>query len=207
MSNLHATSLWSGWIAVWPTESLALVWFFWLASWLIGAIWSGRTEKHVRTWDSRIYRLPIFAGAVLFTPWFGSAISEPPLWRLSDASVYFFAAIVLSGGLFTWWARLHLGIFWSNAITRKQNHRVIDTGPYAIVRHPIYTGLIAAILATGVAVGTASTLIGALLISFGLWQKARMEERFLTTELGADNYGSYRRDVPMLIPWPRRRRR
>jgi protein-S-isoprenylcysteine O-methyltransferase Ste14 len=70
----------------------------------------------------------------------------------------------------TWWARIHLGRFWSNAITRKEDHRVIDTGPYGLVRHhPIYTGLIGAILATSVAVGTVTAMLGALLIAFGLW--------------------------------------
>jgi protein-S-isoprenylcysteine O-methyltransferase Ste14 len=103
--------------------------------------------------------------------------------------------------LFTWWARIHLGRFWSNAITRKEGHRVIDTGPYGLVRHPIYTGLITAMLATGVAVGTATALLGTLLIAFGLWQKARMEEGFLTKELGSDTYGSYCHRVPMLIPF------
>jgi protein-S-isoprenylcysteine O-methyltransferase Ste14 len=103
--------------------------------------------------------------------------------------------------LFTWWARIHLGRFWSNAITRKEGHRVIDTGPYGLVRHPIYTGLIAAMLATGVAVATITALLGTVLIAFGLWQKARMEEGFLTTELGASAYGTYCRRVPMLVPF------
>jgi protein-S-isoprenylcysteine O-methyltransferase Ste14 len=68
------------------------------------------------------------------------------------------------------------------------------------VRHPIYTGLILGILATGVAVATPASLLGALLISFGEWQKARMEERFLSVELGPEAYESYRRRVPMIVP-------
>jgi protein-S-isoprenylcysteine O-methyltransferase Ste14 len=56
-------------------------------------------------------------------------------------------------------------------------------------------------LATGIAVGTVTAILGAILISAGMWQKARMEEVFLMTELGADAYGSYRRRVPMLIPF------
>ena len=83
---------------------------------------------------------------------------------------------------------IHLGRFWSNEITRKEGHRVIDTGPYGLVRHPIYTGLIAAILATGLAVGTATAILGAVLISFGLSVKARAEESFLTSELDPSAY-------------------
>ena len=68
------------------------------------------------------------------------------------------AGLTLAGIAFTWWARIHLGRFWSNAITRKEGHRVIDTGPYGLVRHPIYTGLIGGMLATGVAVGTVTAI-------------------------------------------------
>ena len=84
---------------------------------------------------------------------------------------------------------------------RKEGHRVIDTGPYGLVRHPIYTGLIAGMLATGIAVGTVTAMLGAVLISLGMWQKARMEEGFLTNELGAEAYGSYCRRVPMIVPF------
>jgi protein-S-isoprenylcysteine O-methyltransferase Ste14 len=68
------------------------------------------------------------------------------------------------------------------------------------VRHPIYTGLILSILATAAAQATFTGLLGAVAIVIGLWIKARAEERLLTTELGADAYGDYRRRVPMLVP-------
>jgi protein-S-isoprenylcysteine O-methyltransferase Ste14 len=67
-------------------------------------------------------------------------------------------------------------------------------------RHPINIGLILAMLATGTAVATAASLLGAPLISFGQWQKARMEERFLIAELGPEAYESYRHRVPMIVP-------
>ncbi len=69
---------------------------------------------------------------------------------------------------------------------RKEGHHVVDTGPYALVRHPIYTGLIVATLATAAAQATVTGLIGAVLIALGLWLKARTEETLPATELGAD---------------------
>ena len=126
---------------------------------------------------------------------------EKPLWQFGSVGIYVLACLVLAGISFTWWARIHLGRFWSNAITRKEGHQVIDTGPYGLVRHPIYTGLIFGMLVTGVAVGTVTAMLGAVLISLGMSLKARMEEGFLTAELGADAYGSYCRRVPMLIPF------
>lgn len=193
--------LWSGWTATWPTQLLALIWIAWLVSWAVGSFFSGRTEKRVMTGDSLAFHLPIIAGAVLMTPWTAQILGERPLWNFGKGGTYLLAALTVAGTLFTWWARIHLGRFWSNAITRKEGHRVIDTGPYGLVRHPIYTGLIGAMLATGIAIGTITALLGTLLITFGLWRKARMEEGFLTTELGADAYGAYCRRVPMLIPF------
>ena len=191
---------WSGWTATWPTQLLAIIWIAWLISWVVASFWSARTEKHVMTWASRAYRIPILAGAILFTPWTAQILGEKPIWLFGNTGIAVIAVLTLAGISFTWWARIHLGRFWSNAITRKEGHRVIDTGPYGLVRHPIYTGLIAAILATGVGVGTVTAMLGAVLISLGMSLKARMEEGFLTKELGADAYGRYCRRVPMLVP-------
>ncbi|SDS72144.1 methyltransferase family protein [Bradyrhizobium canariense] len=193
----------SGWIVTWPTKLLALIWLAWVVSWIVASVWSGRTKTYVPTLDSWVYRLPILLGAILLSPWTAGALGEKALYDLGNAGTYVLAVVVLIGISFTWWARIHLGRYWSNAITHKEDHRIIDTGPYGMVRHPIYTGLILAILATGVAVGTWTSLIGALLISFGEWQKARMEEGFLTAELGAEIYGPYCRRVPMIVPFLR----
>ena len=194
-------ALFSGWIVTWPTRLLALIWLAWVVSWVVASFWSGRTKSHVRTWDSWVYRLPILIGAILLSPWTAGALGASQLYDPGNIGTYMLALVVLFGISFTWWARIHLGRFWSNAITHKEDHRVVDTGPYGVVRHPIYTGLIIAILATGVAVATWTSLLGALLISFGEWQKARMEEGFLTAELGAEAYGPYCKRVPMIVPF------
>lgn len=191
----------SGWIATWPTKLLAFIWLAWVISWVAASFWSGRTKSHVRTRNSWVYRLPILLGAILLSPWGTGMLGDKPLYEPGNAGTYLLAIVVLLGISFTWWARIHLGRFWSNAITRKEDHSIIESGPYGLVRHPIYTGLILAILATGVAVATAASLLGALLIAFGQWQKARMEERFLSAELGAEAYRSYSRRVPMIVPF------
>jgi protein-S-isoprenylcysteine O-methyltransferase Ste14 len=197
-------AIFNGWIVTWPTRLLALIWLAWIVSWVVASFWSGRTKKHVRTRDSFVYRVPILLGAVLFSPWTARALGETRIYDPGNFGTYALAIVVLLGISFTWWARIHLGRFWSNAITQKEDHRIVDTGPYGLVRHPIYAGLILAILATGAAVATWSSLIGALLISFGQWQKARMEEGFLTAELGPEAYGPYCRRVPMIVPFLRR---
>jgi protein-S-isoprenylcysteine O-methyltransferase Ste14 len=99
-----------------------------------------------------------------------------------------------------------IGPLWSSVITRKRDHKIIDTGPYAFVRHPIYCGLIIALLATAIAEGRLGALLGSILVILGVWQKARTEERFLLTEFGPEIYGAYCRRVPMLIPFLSRHR-
>ena len=110
-------------------------------------------------------------------------------------------AVAALGFACTWWARIHLGRLWSGTVTRKAEHHVVDTGPYAIVRHPIYTGILIALLATALVRGTATALVGFVLLTVGFYLKARLEESFLRSELGEDAYGAYARRVPMLIPF------
>jgi protein-S-isoprenylcysteine O-methyltransferase Ste14 len=125
------------------------------------------------------------------------------LWPSSEPLDWAITGLVAIGFAFTWWARFTLGGFWSGSITRKEGHHVIDTGPYAVVRHPIYTGLLLATLATALEIGTLSAVIGAGLVTFGYWLKAGFEERFLAEQLGEAAYADYRRRIPMLTPfWP-----
>ena len=110
-------------------------------------------------------------------------------------------ALIAAGIAFAWWARIHLGRLWSAQITRKADHHIVDTGPYGLTRHPIYTGMLIAVLATMAAKGTLLGIAGALLIAASFYVKARLEERFLREELGAEAYDGYSRRVPMLVPF------
>jgi protein-S-isoprenylcysteine O-methyltransferase Ste14 len=180
---------------------LEVIWPTWFVSWMIASFWSGRTEKRAAKRETWIYRIAIFTGAILMTPWAAWLVGVKPVWEVGTAGAYALIVLMLLGLCLTWWARIHLGRFWSSAITRKEQHRVIDTGPYAFVRHPIYTGLITAVLATAVTETTLVALTGATLITCGLWLKARAEERFLMAELGPSDYAAYIRRVPMLVPF------
>jgi protein-S-isoprenylcysteine O-methyltransferase Ste14 len=192
-------------VIVKPTEALEIIWIGWFLSWMAASFWSGRTEKRAATRETWIYRAAIFAGVVLMTPWVAQGTGERRIWDAGNDVAFGLIVVMLLGLLLTWLARIHLGRLWSSAITRKERHRVVDTGPYAFVRHPIYTGIITALASTAAIQATLAALVGATLICSGLWLKARAEERFLMAELDADDYGSYCRRVPMLVPflWPR----
>ena len=184
-----------------PSVIFAVIWIGWLVSWIIAGFWTNRTEKTATTWDVWAYRALIVAGAVLLLHTTRRVLHEPRLWHVGFTGAYILAGVTLAGILFAWWARVHIGRLWSGSITRKVDHHIVDTGPYRLVRHPIYTGLILSIIATAAAQATVTSVFGAALIACGFWLKAKIEERFLTAELGAETYGSYRRRVPMLIPF------
>ncbi len=184
-----------------PALLFAVAWIFWVVTWAAAAFWSARTEKRVTTWEVWAYRAASLGGIVLLYHRTAQALGSPRLWHVGYTGAYTLAGLTFAGILFAWWARIHLGRLWSGSVTRKEGHRVVDTGPYALVRHPIYTGLIAATLATAAAKATLPALAGLLLITLGLWLKARVEERFLAAELGPDDYAAYRRRVPMLVPF------
>jgi protein-S-isoprenylcysteine O-methyltransferase Ste14 len=188
-------------VIVHASEAFEVIWIGWVVSWVAASLWSGRTEKRATTRETWIYRIMIFAGAILIAPWTAQALGERPTWQVGHYAAYALVAVMLVGLALTWWARIYLGAFWSSAITRKEEHRLIDSGPYAFVRHPIYAGLIIALLATAATEATLVALLGAVLVALGLWLKARAEERFLLSEFAPETYESYRRRVPMLVPF------
>jgi protein-S-isoprenylcysteine O-methyltransferase Ste14 len=183
-----------------PRVVFAVIWVGWVVSWLAASFWTARTQKRAGASLTSSYRVLLGVGAVLMTPWAARRLGAAPLWNAGEAGSYLLAATALAGFAFTWWARIHLGRLWSSVITRKEGHRIVDSGPYALVRHPIYTGLIAALVASAIVEATPTALGGAALLIAGFWVKARGEERFLAAELGAETYEAYRRRVPMLQP-------
>jgi protein-S-isoprenylcysteine O-methyltransferase Ste14 len=201
------------WMGMWPQTAIYLPWDIWAVSWVIAALWSARTIKRPGIGSDLLYRIIALAGFVLLL---GAAVSfrngelqvrnisgvlGTQYWMMPLAVNWAMVGVVALGFVFAWWARIHLGRLWSGRITRKEGHYVVDTGPYALVRHPIYTGIIFSAVATTVVLGNLHAILGTLLLIAGYWIKAKMEERFLREELGADAYDAYRARVPMLIPF------
>jgi protein-S-isoprenylcysteine O-methyltransferase Ste14 len=184
-----------------PDLVMPALWAVWWISWLAAAAWSDRAAARPPGQKQILYRMLAAAGALLlFGPYRHEFRSELVLWRTPVALSWTLIAIACIGLTFTWWARIHLGRLWSPSVGRKADHRVVDTGPYGIVRHPIYTGIILASLATAAMRGTVTGWAGAAVMTLGWWIKARLEEGFLREQLGAEAYGEYARRVPMLVP-------
>jgi protein-S-isoprenylcysteine O-methyltransferase Ste14 len=126
--------------------------------------------------------------------------SQSQLWETTPALGVVTDCIVVAGAAFTVWARITLGRNWSAEVTFKQDHELIESGPYALARHPIYTGLI--VMALGTAINYGRAIGFALLVALcgGLWWKARQEERIMSRHFpGA--YAEYKTRVHAIIPF------
>jgi protein-S-isoprenylcysteine O-methyltransferase Ste14 len=184
--------------------AFALGWLLWLISWMAAAFWASKAAKRPPVRDELLYRVLTVGGAVLMFLQFRFArIGAPVLWLVPVPVAWALVLIQLGGFALTWWARIHLGTLWSGRVTRKDGHWIVDTGPYGVVRHPIYTGLLASLYATVLPFPGLFNVAGVALLTIAFVVKARLEERFLMQELGGDAYAAYKRRVPMLVPfWP-----
>ena len=97
------------------------------------------------------------------------------------------------------WARYSLGQYWSGRVTLKEDHQLIRFGPYAYIRHPIYSGLLLTMAGTALVIGEWRGVVAVLLALVELSRKASKEEALLATEFG-EQYGEYRRQAGFLTP-------
>jgi protein-S-isoprenylcysteine O-methyltransferase Ste14 len=193
-------------IVMMPEFAMGAVWIAWFISWWAAAAWSDRSVKRPAAFREIPYRLVVTVGLVLLFGLYRSRNSaELMLWHTGAAAGWAMVALAVAVFLFMWWARIVLGRLWSASVRVKEHHRVVDTGPYAMVRHPIYTGIIVAGIATAALRGTAAAFLGAAIMTVSWYIKARMEEGFLREQLGAAEYDAYARRVPMLVPFRMRR--
>lgn len=194
-----------------PRVASFALWALWLLSWIAAALWSRRTQARASFADELGYRVFTGLGGLLLALASGAAWPrfDPErfahLWRLPRWAAWLCVGIEAAGFAFTWWARLALGELWSSSVTRKERHEIVRTGPYGLVRHPIYTGLLAAALGLAIQAGALAGFLGVASMTFGFWLKARLEERLLSETLGPA-YADYRRTTPMLAPFLRPRR-
>jgi protein-S-isoprenylcysteine O-methyltransferase Ste14 len=122
------------------------------------------------------------------------------LWTAGFWPFWLGAAVTVASLLFAVWARVYLGGNWSSEVTIKQDHELITTGPYAVVRHPIYTGILGGLLGTAIALSEVRGFISFALIFVVLWLKLRMEEQWMRSQFG-ETYATYAQQTSALVPY------
>lgn len=178
----------------------ARVWAVWLIVWLLMAFMSKSTKRRETPGQRLQHLIPAMFGFLLIfregtgAPWLTRAIfPDNPMLMLVCVMV------TIAGLLFAVWARLALGSNWSGTVTIKANHQLIRRGPYRFIRHPIYTGMLAALLATVITQRLVTGLLGFAVVTVALYLKARREESFLSQEFG-EAFVEHRQHTGMFLP-------
>jgi protein-S-isoprenylcysteine O-methyltransferase Ste14 len=183
------------------------VWYagaLWTALWIVwvAAAFAVKQTQRSASQGSRLMELCLlvvafsllFQRAVRFGPLQVRVIPETGPFQWTGV------AITIAGIAFALWARFYLGRNWSAVAGIKRDHSLVRSGPYSVVRHPIYSGLILAMLGTALVFGKAGCFLALPLTVFAWRKKSLIEEGFMREQFGAE-YQRYMREVKALIPF------
>jgi protein-S-isoprenylcysteine O-methyltransferase Ste14 len=179
--------------------ALSLCWGAFLLTWLVSAAFTGSRDPGERpSTPFTSLLLPVFFGVFLLStviPW--------PDWSPLQVQAYWIrmlgASILVVSTAFTLWSRFVLGTMWSASPTAAEQHQLRTGGPYAITRHPIYTGILGMALGTAAVASFGPWALPFPILLVGLVAKMRLEERLMLAEF-PDEYLAYQRRVPQLVP-------
>src|SRR5262245_5554122 len=130
-----------------PRTFLRFLWSGWALLWLLGAVWSARTVARESAASRVAYSALMAIGSLLVFFGWDWGVLAGQLFPTAPWIAWLGVALTVIGLGFTVWARVQLGRFWSGSVTLKEGHRLVRSGPYAVTRHPIYTGLLCAVSA------------------------------------------------------------
>jgi protein-S-isoprenylcysteine O-methyltransferase Ste14 len=184
-------------VLYWPLWVSGAVWVLFSIYWEIAA----KNAAHEKSSEPSASRgLHVFMANVALLLLY---VPVPGLTRRYLPTPQVFVPIGLTievcGLLLAIWARRHLGRNWSGRITIKVDHELVKSGPYRLVRHPIYTALLSMYGGTALVSGEWHALLGFVLAVLAYWRKIRMEEENLAVAFGAA-WGDYRRSTWSLVP-------
>jgi protein-S-isoprenylcysteine O-methyltransferase Ste14 len=185
-------------LTIWQVELLP--WYAFLIAWAVGAIWVKPVKVSEPAEGRRWQTILLTAGfLLLFSPWLAAGVLGERFVAQRHWVETMGIGLTSAGSGLAIWARAILGENWSARVTRKVGHELIRRGPYAYVRHPIYSGLALAVIGTAMVVGEWRGLIAIPLIIIAESMKARREEQYMVAEFG-EGYEQYRRETGFLVP-------
>ena len=173
------------------------LWLGWAAYWIISAFAAQKTKSSEGMFIRLQHLIPLAVGFLLIFQF--RDVLYGRFYRIR-AIEYIGIALTVAGLLFAVWGRVHLGRYWSGIITLKEGHRLIRSGPYKFVRHPIYTGFLTAVLGSALTASTIEGFIGFAIMLVSYIVKIHREEKVLSREFGGE-YLSFKKEVPALIPF------
>lgn len=186
-----------------PRTIIVASWILFLAFWGVMSIGTKRSVFEQPADERRRYTLPLI-GALIFIS--GLLRFVPPLAFMARplpvsmlVMHWIGAGAAVLGVLIAIWARVSLGRNWSGVVTLKQDHELVTSGPYAAIRHPIYTALILLFVGTAFLVASPGAFLGLLCVVWSCWVKLRQEEVLMLQQF-PDSYPPYMARSKRLIP-------
>jgi protein-S-isoprenylcysteine O-methyltransferase Ste14 len=180
---------------------ISACWTLFAVIWLLAAFATKQSVYQESTARRLRYVIPLVLGGILLTK--GHRLSDPLDHRVIphvDTLAWIGVVLCIAGLAFCIWARFTLGRNWSGVVTLKAGHELIASGPYALVRHPIYTGLLTMAGGTVVVLGHLAGIIAMPFIFVSFWIKLRYEEKVMLEKFPHE-YVAYQRRVKRLIPF------
>jgi protein-S-isoprenylcysteine O-methyltransferase Ste14 len=179
--------------------AIAAFWAIWIALWLAAAFNVKRTRWRetgpIALWN----RAPVLLGTVMLVwPRLSPEALNHRILPAGPELPMLGMVLVAAGLVFAVWARWHLGRNWSGVVTVKENHSLTRSGPYRVVRHPIYSGIVLSLIGTALAIGSARGFVAAGLILVGFVIKLQVEEARMREIF--PEYAEYGRRTARLIP-------
>ena len=187
-----------------PKLVIGVLWLVWLVTWTVASFWSKPTQWQESAASRWLHVGPLFLASLLLSLRlfrFGRYVPFLMIRFLPPSPVpgWIGVALAVAGMMLAVWARAHIGGNWSGTVTVKEGHALVTTGPYAAIRHPIYTGLLLGILGTALAISEWRGIIALALATFAFVRKLRVEEARMGETF--PEYDSYRRRTAALVPF------
>ena len=180
---------------------ISFCWILFAVIWLLAAFATKQTVYQESRLQRLRYMIPILVGGFLLAK--GRRLSDPLNHRVIphvEGLAWTGVVLCIAGLIFCIWARFTLGRNWSGVVTLKGGHELITSGPYALVRHPIYTGLLTMFVATVIVLGHVAGIIAMPFVFVSFWIKLRYEEKLMLKQF-PERYAAYQKRVKRIIPF------
>jgi protein-S-isoprenylcysteine O-methyltransferase Ste14 len=182
---------------------LRIIWILLALFWILSGI-NNKQSLHKESFFKRVflYWLPILLSILLLGPgnWFGHSLIRENFVEHTNLVGRIGLSISFVGLLISCWSRYLLGKNWSLSVQKKEKHELIKSGPYSILRHPIYTGILLIFIGNTLIVGDYRGIIAVLIVFLSFWFKLKKEEKWLT-ELFGEKYIQYKKNTKAMIPY------
>lgn len=176
------------------------LWLLFGAYWLVSALKRKKTKQRESVLQRVGYTLPlVLVFYLLYQPQAHYGWLDSRFVPAGPFGKWLGVLLTAAGIAVAFWARWHLGTNWSGVVTLKEGHELIRTGPYRSIRHPIYTGILLALLGTAITFGEVRGLLGMAIVWLSFYIKARREESFLSQEFGP-NFAEHKQHTGMFLP-------